>query len=37
MNRNQQAPGGNVQRGGELKEIFPIVVVTPDKYRYSEG
>jgi hypothetical protein len=37
MNRNQRTPGGNVQCGGELKEVFPIVVVTPDKYRYCEG
>jgi hypothetical protein len=37
MNRHQHTPGGNVQCSGELKEVFAILVVTPDKYRYCEG
>src|SRR5260370_220691 len=37
MNCNQHAACGNVQCGGELKEVFPILVVTPDEYRYCEG
>ena len=37
MNCNQHAPCGNVQCGGELEEVLPILVVTPDEYRYCEG
>lgn len=37
VNCNQHAPCGNVQCGGELEEVLPILVVTPDEYRYCEG